>query len=162
LHEQPPALVDRWDAAKVGRTVVAVFAGLVALAVLLGFIRAIQTSDGTREAPVERQADPAGDEPTTPAPEEPVRITIPDDIVGRPATEVTDELVALGFVVEEDRVPDDAEPGTVLDSSPAPGDALEEGKTVNLVVSDGPGEDDEDDEGPPGKAKGHGKKEKDD
>jgi beta-lactam-binding protein with PASTA domain/tRNA A-37 threonylcarbamoyl transferase component Bud32 len=67
------------------------------------------------------------------------QVTVPN-VVGDPLEQAEQKLrseeLEVGLVTERD---DDAEPGTVLEQSPAAGDKVDPGTPVNLVVSSGPG-----------------------
>ena len=159
-------LNERWDPQRVGKAVVALFIGLMALAVVLAIFRAINapplTPSGARAS-----LSPGNSE----APEE---VTLPAGLIGRPADDVEAELDGLGFVATS--VPD---PGSDLDEGlttridPPEGDTVEPGSEVTVYFSPGEDPEDEDDDeeddekeddekDPPEHSKGKGKdKEKD-
>jgi beta-lactam-binding protein with PASTA domain len=64
--------------------------------------------------------------------------TIPTDITGRPAADVTAQLKGLGFVVASKEQPNAAAKGTVFTSIPNPGTKADVGSTVTIIVSSGP------------------------
>jgi serine/threonine-protein kinase len=61
-------------------------------------------------------------------------------VVGQPEAVAVDRLEDDGFEVDVDRQPDLAAVGEVISQDPAGGTEAEEGSTVKLVVSSGPGE----------------------
>jgi len=61
-------------------------------------------------------------------------------VVGQPEAVAVDRLEDDGFEVDVDRQPDLAPIGEVIHQDPAGGSEAEEGSTVRLVVSSGPGE----------------------
>lgn len=147
-------LTDRWDPQRVGRLVVGLFIGLLALAVGLAVMRAVNAPPLTPA----RKATPATGNST-----EPSGVSIPTDVVGRPADEVAGELEQLGLVPSPVPVYDsDLEEGLTTGIEPPEGDTVEEGSTVTVFYSAGdePDEDDHDErdnDGPPGHSKGKGK-----
>ena len=64
--------------------------------------------------------------------------TIPFNITGRTADEVTLELQGLGFVVQRNPQANAAPKGSVFDSTPKPGTDAKIGSTVTISVSTGP------------------------
>ncbi len=135
-----------WDAQRVGRTVLLSFAALVVIAIALLVFRLAAGDDEPQRA--ERQRDRGG-AAGQPAEEESVTVVIPDDILGRPFDEVSDELTnELGLVVESDQAPsnDYPTPDVVAGAVPAPGSTVTEGGTVTLTVSTGPQDSEEADE----------------
>ena len=71
--------------------------------------------------------------------DEPTLVTVPS-VVDERIERATTQLVSLGLRVERVDTADDAPTGTVLDQDPAAGREVEEGSTVTLTVSTGPGE----------------------
>jgi serine/threonine-protein kinase len=63
---------------------------------------------------------------------------VPDDIEGQPYDAVADELEDMGLTVEREVDPEaDADPGTVVDSDPAPGEEVDRDDRVTLYVAPG-------------------------
>ena len=60
------------------------------------------------------------------------------DVVGMSESEAEEELEGLGLVAEVERRPSDEERGDVFDQDPDPGETVQEGDTVTLLVSSGP------------------------
>ena len=158
-------LTGEWDAQRVGRVVLMSFAVLIVVAIaLLAFRLAAGDEEPQRaDRPRDRGGaeQPAGDEP------EATQVVIPDDILGRPFDEVSEQLTnELGLTVEDNEAPsnDFPTPGVVSAASPAPGSAVSEGDTVTLTISTGPedseDDDEEDDEEGPPPGKGPDKPEK--
>ena len=158
-------LTGEWDAQRVGRAVLLSFAALIAVAIALLAFRLLA---GEEESPrSERQRDRGGAAQPTAAEEEPApaQVIVPDDILGRPFDEVSEQLSSeLGLNVESNEAPsnDFPTPGVVSAATPAPGSTVSEGDTVTLTISTGPEDDeeDEDDEGGPPPGKGAEKPEK--
>ena len=148
-------LTDRWDPQRVGRLVVGLFIGLLALAVALAVIRAVNAPPLTAA----RRATATPGNST-----EPSSVSIPSDVVGRPVEEVAAELEQLGLVPSPVPVDDfDLEEGLTTGIEPPEGDTVEEGSAVTVFYStgdksdeDNEDEEDDDDE-PPGHSKGKGK-----
>ena len=69
----------------------------------------------------------------------PERVTVPR-VVGRQVLEARERLERAGFQVRETRAPSREEIGQVVDQDPDAGDKADEGSTVTLEVSEGPGE----------------------
>jgi serine/threonine-protein kinase len=147
----------RWDPARLGKVVLAVFVLLLVIAAGLVAYRLVSNAELARERR-ERQAaaEAAGIELV--------------DYRGTPYPEAQAELEEQGLV--PDIVPSDVdgfEKDIVWGQDPGPGATVEEGDTVTLLVSTGeaPSEDggdeddDEDDDGPGNSDKGHGKGKKD-
>jgi serine/threonine-protein kinase len=91
-----------------------------------------------------------------PAPEE---TTVPADLYGKTVEQA--QLSCTGAQItcqEASREPSNTfvEPGTVIRSDPAPGSTVEVGATINLVVSSGPAEDGNEDEGGGNEGEGGG------
>jgi serine/threonine-protein kinase len=61
-------------------------------------------------------------------------------VTGQPLEIATDRLEDEGFEVDVDRRPDLAPENEVIDQTPNAGSRADEGSTVNLVVSSGPGQ----------------------
>ncbi|HEX2231863.1 MAG TPA: Stk1 family PASTA domain-containing Ser/Thr kinase [Thermoleophilaceae bacterium] len=61
-------------------------------------------------------------------------------VVGKQVLEARDRLERAGFEVREVRAPSPEEIGEVVDQDPDPGEEADEGSTVTLEVSSGPGE----------------------
>jgi beta-lactam-binding protein with PASTA domain len=61
-------------------------------------------------------------------------------VVGQQVLEARDRLEKAGFEVREVRAPSPEEIGQVVDQDPDPGEEADEGSTVTLEVSSGPGE----------------------
>ncbi|WP_103502661.1 MULTISPECIES: Stk1 family PASTA domain-containing Ser/Thr kinase [Streptomyces] len=85
--------------------------------------------------------------------EQPPEIEIPQDIVGRPFTEVRDQLQGQGLQVSVQGP--DGEDAVVAGSNPPPGTKVKEGDQVTLNTNNGggdgdDGDDGDDDDGPPG------------
>ena len=161
-------LTGEWDAQRVGRVVLLSFAVLIVIAIALLAFRLAAGDEEPQRADRPRDRGGAGQ----PAEEEPevAQVVIPDDILGRPFDEVSEQLTdELGLIVKDNAAPsnDFPTPGVVSAASPAPGSAVSEGDTVTLTISTGPedseddDEEDEDDEqaGPP-RGKGPDKPEK--
>ena len=165
-------LAERWDPQRVGRFVVAFFVGLLALAVVLAFFRAMNAPDVTPSG-ARGQATTGPLESASPIEE--ASISVPSGLVGRPADEVAEELERLGLVPV--LAPDEGsegEEGITTRLEPGEGDSVPEDSEVTVFFSTGEdfGEDDDDEEdgedeegGSPGHSEGKGKgkdKEKDD
>ena len=69
----------------------------------------------------------------------PDRVTVPD-VVGRSLLEATTRLEAAGFEVETTRVQDRAPVDEVIRQDPRGGSEADEGSTIRLTVSNGPGQ----------------------
>jgi hypothetical protein len=141
-------LTGEWDAQRVGRAVFLSFAALIVIA--LGLL-AFRLAAGDEEPQsVDRQRG-GGAGQATEDEQEPAQVVVPDDILGRPFDEVSEELTnELGLTVVSDEAPsnDFPTPGVVSAASPAPGSTVSEGDTVTLTVSTGPEDSgDEEDEG---------------
>jgi serine/threonine-protein kinase len=61
-------------------------------------------------------------------------------VVGQTEDDAIAEIEALGLFADVIEVPDDAEPGEVIDQDPDPGAPMEEGDVVTITVSTGPEE----------------------
>ena len=149
----PFAHPPRWDPNKVGKIVIAVFAVLFLVALTaLGF-RLADTTEPIRER---NRARASADTPG--ASETPAAATVAlDDYRSRPFDEAEAELAALGLIVEPQYEECGQDTGYVCEQSPGPGEMVQEGDAVTLVVStsDSDDEDSEDEE-----ASGRGKKDK--
>lgn len=138
-------LTGEWDAQRVGRAVLVSFAALIVIAIALLVFRLAAGDEEPRRA--ERQRDPGA---VQPAEEEEALATgvVPEDILGRPFDEVSDELTnELGLIVEDNQAPSNEypTPGVVSGAVPGPGSTVTEGDTITLTVSTGPDDDDDDD-----------------
>ena len=148
----PFAHPPRWDPHRVGKIVIAVFALLFLVALTaLGF-RLASTTDSIRERNRDRAAGEARSEAPSPA-----AFTL-DDYRGRPFEEVEAELAAEGVLVDPLYEECGQGSGLVCEQTPGPGDTVEEGQAVTLVVSTSEDEDDEESEDD--EASGVGKKDK--
>jgi eukaryotic-like serine/threonine-protein kinase len=152
-------LSGEWDAQRVGRAVLLSFAALIVIAAgLLAFRLAAGDEEPQRS---ERPRDRGGAGQVAEDEEESAQVVIPDDILGRPFDEVSEQLTnELGLNVESNDAPsnDFPTPGVVSAASPGPGSTVSEGDTVTLTISTGPEDsgdeedkDDEDGDTPPGK-----------
>ncbi len=144
---------SRWDPQKLGRNVLLVLGALVAIAFALLLLRLGDTGQPT--AGEEGRQEEQG----TAEPNEDL-IAIRSDIVGQKYKDVQKDLEEAGLVVDSQFVPsEEVEKDRVITSDPPPGDEVEAGTTVSLVVSSGePEEEEEEDDGHPGKGKAKGKK----
>jgi len=156
-------MTGEWDAQRVGRGVLLTFAILIVVAIALLAFRLAAGDEEPQRADRPRDRGGAGQ----PAEEEAevTQVAIPDDILGRPFDEVSEQLSnELGLIVEDNEAPsnDFPTPGVVSAASPAPGSTVSEGDTVTLTISTGleESEDDEDDEEGPPPGKGHDKPKK--
>jgi hypothetical protein len=140
----PFAHPPRWDPNRVGKIVIAVFAILFLVALTaLGFRLASQT-EPIRERNRARAADTPDASPSSESPVVPT-ITL-DDYRGHPFDEVEAELETIGLVADPQYEECGQDEGYVCEQSPGPGETVEEGQTVTLVVSTSEGDDDEDSE----------------
>ena len=152
----------RWEAARLGKLVLGVFLALILLTAALALIRVASNDPARRAARVEARRTAAGSTPgrSTPAPA-PALVTIPTDLIGLEVKEAEERLEGLGLNATIDPFAE-VDKGIVMGSNPEGGSEVQEGDTVTLFVSpeeEGKDEDREDeDDGPPGKAKGHDKK----
>ena len=163
-------LSDRWDPQRVGKFVVAFFIGLMALAVVLAVFRAINApklpSSGARAGSSAGPSD-APDEATTSPPASRL-ITIPPNLLGRPADEVAADLEKVGITPVLAPDPEsELEEGSTSRVEPGEGDSVPEGEEVTVFFSTGEnfGEDEEDngedeEDEPPEHSNGKGKKDK--
>jgi hypothetical protein len=148
-----PLPTGPWNPEKLGRVVLLTLAGLAALAALLLLWRVSQNevptaSKGPGEATV--QASQASQESVseTPSPSPSASgYEILDSIIGSDAKDTKKSFERLGFDVEEVKVGSDAEKHTVVDVTPAVGTIVVPGRdTITLYVSDGKGDEDDDDD----------------
>jgi predicted Ser/Thr protein kinase len=154
----PFANPPRWDPNRIGKTVIAVFVILFVIALGALAFRLADTTEKIRDRNRDRAAE-------TPLPSRSPMTTLLtlDDYRGHPYEEIEAGLRAIGLVPDTRFQDCDQESGLVCEQSPAPGDTVEEGQAVTLVVSTSEGddgsEDDEDsgvgkkDKVPPGQAK---------
>jgi predicted Ser/Thr protein kinase len=161
-------LTGDWNPQRVGRAVLATFAALIAIALLLLLLR-VFTGDGEPTGAERNRNQRGGGQAvdTTPADEvEPAGAAIPDDLVGKPIEDARSQLEGLGLglkIQEETEPTSEVPPDTVVDVSPEPGTKVFGGDTVTLTKSVEPEEDDDEgNEGPghsgndkPKKDKGH-------
>jgi serine/threonine-protein kinase len=61
-------------------------------------------------------------------------------VTGQDVEKAADDLEAAGFEVDVDEFPNQAKSGTVLEQDPTEGEEAEEGSTVTISVSSGPGQ----------------------
>ena len=152
----PFAHPPRWDPNRVGKIVITVFVVLFLVALTaLGF-RLADTTEPIRE----RNRDRAAGTGATPDPSESsavATITL-EDYRSRPFDEAEAELASLGLIGQPQYEECGQEPGYVCEQSPNPGETVEEGDPVTLVVSTSEGDDDEDSEDE--EASGVGEKDK--
>ena len=147
---------DRWDPKRIGRAVVMTLAALLAIAILLLLWR---LASGDEPGAGDQRQTPAGStqppdsEPTpTPAP-----ATEMPNYTGFSKDEATDDLVAEGYQVDDEKVDSEEEKDIVLYIDFEAGANLTPGQTVTLYVSSG-----HEDEGQGNdKGKGHGNDKKD-
>ena len=153
----PFATPPRWDPARIGKTVIAVFAVLFVIALAALAYRLTSSTQDIRDANRNRGAQGSSAPTESSAP-----TFVIDDYRGQPADEATAELEANGLEVETSPEECDQQDGYVCEQSPEPGSTVEEGGGVTLVVSTTEGDDDEDegdpvvgkkDKLPPGQAK---------
>ncbi len=157
----PFATPPRWDAARLGRTVVFVFIALFLMALAALGYRLASSADDAPDRADERER-PVDQSPVDQSPL-PVGIEL-EDYVGVPANEAAGELEGLGLeVVPKTAECKDYPEGYVCKQEPKAGEILTEGDSVTLEISFS--EDDEEDHGegkedkaPPGQEK----KDKDD
>jgi serine/threonine-protein kinase len=69
----------------------------------------------------------------------PKLVTVPD-VLNQTEDSARSELDAAGLVTDVDTEENDAPEGTVVSEDPGPGSRVEEGETVKIVVSEGPGD----------------------
>lgn len=155
-----------WDPARLGRIVLASFAGLLLLATALFIWRILQDDPtGAEERGGTTPATVApSDEQSEAEEEEPSAIEVTDLIIGSDYETTKEILESYDLIVEEEWVPSEEDEGVVVDTEPGPGSILEAGDTITLYISNGDDpDDDEGDErgppehGPPGREKKDGK-----
>lgn len=168
-HTVWPIPGDRWDPVSLGRKVLVVFGVLAAIALVLVLWRL-----AAADAPQRKEARAAGGA-TAPDDGDQVNFTIPSEVIGMDSTTAQalfdeagytttveplegKELVA--YLATEGIDVDQAESGEVVGTDPPVGSTVQQDQTITLFVSGGNFEDDKHE--PKGKAKGHGKEEKDD
>ena len=144
---------SRWNPERVGRWALIVLGGLGLIAAVLLLARL-----GDIDRPAEQRRNAPTERPTAPL-EGGVSFPMPpaDQLIGANPQEVANVLEKYGF--EVDFIPaDEAEfgvdvaEGEIVWSNPEPGSIVEEGDTITLYVN--APEDGDEDDGPPGKAKG--------
>ena len=161
---------DRWDPTSLGRKVLIVFALLAAVALALLVWR---VSSGVDEPTRAERADESQPDPERSAPAvEPDNFTVDQSVIGMDVSEVESQLEEAGVPFKVEVIgrgeldgaienlgidPELAEAGEVINTDPAPGETLEPGETITLFVSEGFGEDDDDEHGPPEHSKGKDK-----
>jgi predicted Ser/Thr protein kinase len=151
----PFAHPPRWDPIRVGKVVIAVFAVLFLVALTaLGF-RLASTTEPIRERNRERAA--AAETPRPSESQMTVLMTL-DDYRGHPYDVVERGLTSIGLIAEAQYEECGQPSGYVCEQSPGPGETVEEGDAVTLVVSTSEDDDDEDSEDE--EASGRGKKDK--
>lgn len=158
------SLTGDWNPQRVGRAVLAAFAVLIVIALLLLLFRVFTGEDEPTGAERNRNRGGGGQAAET-APEDPVdpaSATIPDDLFGKPIGEARSQLEGLGLglkILEETEVTSETPPDTVVGVSPEPGTEVFEGGTVTLTKSVEP-EEDEGGEGSEGEGHGNDKPKK--
>lgn len=158
----PFANPPRWDPARIGKTVIAVFVILFVIALGALAFRLADTTEKIRDRNRNRAA--AEDSPS------PTESTFTlDDYTAMPVDEVVSLLAANGIEVEQDPTECEQPENFVCDQSPDPGSTISEGQAVTLVVSTSDGDDEEsEDDKDSGVGKndkvppGHAKKDKED
>ena len=160
---------DRWDPTSLGRKVLLVFAVLatVALALLVWRVSSGLDEPARAERGIGTQPEPVRSEPSV----EPDNFSIDPSVIGMDLVDVEAQLEEAGVPFRTEFVggealadalerfgidPEVADPGEVFATLPSPGDEVPLGEAITLFVSEG-FEGDEDDKGPPGHSKGHGK-----
>src|SRR5918999_1119921 len=130
----------------------AIAVGLAALLLLLGVIL---VANLIREEPAsEERANPGGagarGQPEETPAQSPASYTIEEALIGmdhKDAREYLDrDLEEFGFTVVEERVPSDLDKHLVAGVAPEPGTQVEAGATITLFVSEGPPQDEEEEE----------------
>ena len=161
---------DRWDPTSLGRKVLIVFAILAGVALALLVWR---VSSGLDEPTRAQRAGETQPEPERSAPSiEPDNFALDQSVIGMDLKDVESLLEEAGVPFRTQSVggeeltdalarfgidPEVAEPGEVFATLPAPGDEIPPGEAITLFVSEGFDEDEDDESGPPGHSKGHGK-----
>ena len=153
--EEPP----RWDPRKVGRVVVATFAILFLIALAALAIRLSSRADDVQRERAESRAGGAAAAEDSPTP----NAFILPDFRGEPAEDAIAELQTHDIEVAEERTECEQDVDHVCEQSPGPGEVVEAGGSVTLVISTSEGDDgsdEEDDSGvgskdkePPGQTK---------
>jgi len=141
----------RWDPNRLGKIVVFVFIGLFLTALAALAYRLAATTEPIRERNRDRAQDlGAGGGSVTPEP----RAFVMPDYRNAPAQPAIAELTEAGIEVEPQADECDLPEGYVCNQSPEPGDVVEQGEAVTLVIStsDGDEESDDDDDSGPGKS----------
>lgn len=147
-------LGGRWDPMKLGRTVIAVLAGLAAVALALALIRVSQGTQETSSPPVQT---PVAEETPTETPTL-TGYELPAEIEGGNAKEWKEVFKEVGIEVKEIKVDTEEVPkDTIMDVDPDPGSLVRPGETVTLTISSGEEPKDEDEDGPPGHEKNENK-----
>jgi hypothetical protein len=155
-------LAGDWNPQRVGRAVLATFAALIAIALLLLLFRVFTGEDEPTRAERNRNRGGGGQAAET-IPEDqadPVSGTIPDDLLGKPINDARSQLEGLGLglkILENTEPTSDVIPDTVVGVSPEPGTEVFEGDTVTLTKSVEPEEDEEDEDKEDSEHPGEGK-----
>lgn len=154
----PQSLIGSWDPARVGRTALAVLAGLAVLALTLALIRVSQGSNpqpaggAVRQEPAATETDQtSAPEPSPEAPEEEATqeatgVEIPSGMIGDNYHRWQIVLEREGLDVELNEVASEESRFTILAADPPEGSVVEPGTTVTLTISTGE-RSDEDDKG---------------
>lgn len=161
---------DRWDPMSLGRKVLIVFALLAAVTLALLVWR---VSSGLDEPTGAQRANDSQPDPERSVPAvEPDNFTVDQSVIGMDLTDVEAMLEEAGVPFKVEVIgrgeldgaienlgidPELAEAGEVIATDPGPGETLEPGETITLFVSEGFGEDEDDEHGPPKHSKGHDK-----
>jgi transcriptional regulator with XRE-family HTH domain len=58
-------------------------------------------------------------------------------LIGLPESEARQKIAAAGYTILDQRVKNNADKGTIIDQTPAPGIELPQGQAVKIVISDG-------------------------
>ena len=133
-------LTGDWNPQRVGRAVLATFAALFAIALLLLLFR-VFTGDGEPTSADRNRNRGGGGRAAETTPEdqaEPASATIPGDLVGKPIEDARSQLegLDLGLKIQEVTEPtSEVAPDTVVGVSPEPGTEVFEGGTVTLTKS---------------------------
>ncbi|MGH2790945.1 MAG: protein kinase domain-containing protein [Actinomycetota bacterium] len=162
-------LTGDWNPQRVGRAVLATFAALITIALLLLLFRAFTGDDEPTGTERNRNRGGGGQavETTPEGQVDPASATIPNDLLGEPIEEARSQLESLELdlkIKEETEPTSEVAPDTVLGVSPEPGTEVFEGDTVTLTKSVEPeedeGDEDEEDSEHPGKGTPKGPKDK--
>jgi predicted Ser/Thr protein kinase len=164
----PFATPPRWDPARIGKTVIAVFAVLFLIALGALAFRLADTTEKIRDRNRDRAA-AAGPSESPSEPSTQPSFTV-GDYRGAPASEAVAELEANDVETIQEPTECGQPEGYVCEQSPDPGSTIAAGEAVTLVVSTSEGDDEEhgksdegkEDEGPPDEPPGQTKKDKDD